>query len=104
MKILQLTLKKKPFDVMISGEKKKEIRIIKQYWKSRLYDKKGNPRVYDFVKFTNGYGNHRPSFTAEFKRCTIVNSVNKIYSNGLKVKMDKAFCIELGNIIKTKNI
>ena len=33
MKILQLTLKKKPFDVMISGEKKKEFRIIKQYWK-----------------------------------------------------------------------
>ena len=29
MKILQLTLKKKPFDVMISGEKKKRIQNYK---------------------------------------------------------------------------
>lgn len=36
MKILHLTLKKKWFDMIASGEKREEYREIKQYWVSRL--------------------------------------------------------------------
>ena len=36
MKILKLTLKKKWFDMIFSGEKTEEYREIKQYWKNRL--------------------------------------------------------------------
>lgn len=36
MKILHLTLKKKWFDMIASGEKKEEYREIKPYWASRL--------------------------------------------------------------------
>ena len=32
MKYLQLTLKKKWFDLILSGEKKEEYREIKPYW------------------------------------------------------------------------
>lgn len=38
MRILHLTLKKKWFDMIASGEKKEEYREIKPYWISRLVD------------------------------------------------------------------
>jgi hypothetical protein len=38
MKILHLTLKKKWFDMIASGEKKEEYREIKPYWVKRLSD------------------------------------------------------------------
>jgi len=38
MKILNLTLKKKWFDMILSGEKKEEYREIKQYWETRLFE------------------------------------------------------------------
>lgn len=36
MKILHLTLKKKWFDMIASGEKKEEYREIKPYWEKRF--------------------------------------------------------------------
>lgn len=36
MKILHLTLTKKWFDMILSGEKKEEYREITKYWKVRL--------------------------------------------------------------------
>jgi hypothetical protein len=38
MKTLNLTLKRKWFDMILSGEKKEEYREIKPYWASRLLD------------------------------------------------------------------
>jgi len=38
MKVLHLTLKKKWFDMIASGEKTEEYRDIKPYWHDRLYD------------------------------------------------------------------
>ncbi len=37
MKILKLTLKKKWFDLILSGDKKEEYREIKPYWVRRLF-------------------------------------------------------------------
>ena len=37
MNILHLTLKKKWFDMILSGEKKEEYRELKPYWLKRLY-------------------------------------------------------------------
>lgn len=62
MKTLHLTLKKKWFDVIASGEKKEEYREIKEYWVTRLCEKHpgsigGNfmdrhkPIAYTFKKF-----------------------------------------------------
>jgi hypothetical protein len=72
MKILHLTLKKKWFDMILSGEKKEEYRELKPYWIKRFgYTSSeddpeyvGLPRINcpDIICFTNGYGFHRPSF------------------------------------------
>ena len=43
MKILHLTIKKKWFDMILSGEKKEEYREIKPYWNRRLL----KPIMYD---------------------------------------------------------
>lgn len=89
-KVLHLTLKKRWFDMIASGEKKEEYREIKPYWVSRLVDElweceEGRdfsfeyagfwwtmltPQAYDVVKFTNGYGKHRPSITLEITDIT----------------------------------
>ena len=50
MRILHLTLKKKWFDMIASGEKREEYRELKPYWHKRLMDK-----TYDAIKFRNGY-------------------------------------------------
>lgn len=59
MKILRLTLKKKWFDMIVSGEKKEEYREIKPYWQKRLfhpfYPQILQFREYDAVEFRNGY-------------------------------------------------
>lgn len=63
MKILYLSLKKKWFDMILSGEKKEEYREIKPYWTNRIsYGER-----YDAVKFVNGYGNNRPWMLIELK-------------------------------------
>jgi hypothetical protein len=54
MKIVTLPIKKKWFDMILSGEKKEEYRELKPYWDKRL---SGNRLV---LKLVNGYGKHRP--------------------------------------------
>jgi len=62
MKVLHLTLKKKWFDMIMSGEKKEEYREIKPYWIKRLVSKD-----FDTIRFRNGYGKDAPSFDIEYK-------------------------------------
>lgn len=71
-KVLVLTLKKKWFDMIESGEKKEEYREVKEYWMTRLAGVKGCgtgynytilrdagfnelKQVYDSILFINGY-------------------------------------------------
>lgn len=63
MRVLHLTLKKKWFDMIASGEKKEEYREIKKHWISRLCN---NPKQfldglqdYDYIHFTDGYNRPR---------------------------------------------
>jgi ASC-1-like (ASCH) protein len=62
MKILYLTLKKKWFDLIKSGEKKTEYREVKSYWEKRLLGKK-----FDRIIFTNGYSKTSPKIEVECK-------------------------------------
>lgn len=88
-KILKLTLKKLPFEVMEKGEKTMEFRKPSKWIESRLFDKQGNPRVYDFVEFTNGYGRNRPRFVAQYKYI-IKTQIQETFrfSNGLQVTVE----------------
>lgn len=62
MRILQLTLKKKWFDMIATGVKTEEYREIKPYWVNRFHNKK-----FDAVRFRNGYSKTAPEFTMELK-------------------------------------
>src|SRR5579863_1810950 len=103
-KILKFNLKTEPFMVMVTGEKKVEYRDIKPWMNSRLFDKDGNPRIYDFVKFTLAFGNDKPYFICRFNGFEKVKKVRIIYSNGLKVQFDdERWAIQLGKVVKTGN-
>jgi hypothetical protein len=66
---LYLTLKKKWFDMILSGAKKDEYRAIKPYWDKRLN------RHYDAVHFRNGYSKTAPSML--FELCGISKGLGK---------------------------
>jgi hypothetical protein len=61
MKVLHLTLKKKWFDMIASGEKQHEYREIKPYWDKRLVN-----RDYDAILFRNGYNHDSPKVLVEY--------------------------------------
>jgi hypothetical protein len=105
-RVLLLTLSRKPFEVMATGEKKIEFRDQKAWIESRLYDKEGNKRDYDYVKFINGYGKNRPFFIAAFKSFDIsLGSYTETYSNGLKVNVRAGtFRIHLGKVLNKEEI
>jgi len=78
MRILHLTLKKKWFDMIASGEKKEEYREWKPYWAKRLTEgmaaacaiyagSKRGWNKYDVVRFKNGYSKDALVFDIEFK-------------------------------------
>lgn len=61
-RILRLTLKRKWFDMIASGDKKEEYRKEKPWILSRLVGKE-----YDEVEFRNGYAKSSPVVRCEFK-------------------------------------
>ncbi len=101
---LKLTLKKEPFEVMVTGEKEVEYRSPSKWIESRLYNKTGGKRDYDFIEFTNGYGKDKPFFRAKYNGFYISNKINKKYSNGLDIRRyEKTYCIKIGKVIEIKN-
>ncbi len=101
--ILHLTLKKKYFDEILSGKKKKEFRELKQYWISRLCTKKSIEsacfELFEFKKFEkiifkNGYKKNAPSFEIELKNIEISLGIDTPIGKG------NFFVIHLGDIIK----
>lgn len=105
--ILHLTLSKKPFEVMVTGEKPEEFRKPSKWILSRLKNKDGTDKEYDLVKFVNGYGADKPYFITNY--CGWMEKVGGDevfhYSNGLKVTVCAGdiviFCdkiIEKGNL------
>ena len=79
MKILRLTLTKKWFDMIYSGEKLEEYREIKSYWIKRLIanskelddngilNYKAVFKEFDAIEFVNGYSPISQRFTIECK-------------------------------------
>lgn len=80
---LHLTLKKKWYDMIASGNKTEEYREIKDYWEKRFlldYDpitKRWNERQlpnfkqYDIVVFKNGYSKDAPTMIVELNAFSI---------------------------------
>lgn len=77
MKTLHLILKKKWFDMILSGDKTEEYRDITPYYESRFIDARlqavleVTPAIpwkeFDTVTFSHGYSKDRPQFVIELK-------------------------------------
>lgn len=120
-KVLHLTLKKKWFDMIASGEKKEEYREIKMYWWTRLVEcgecyrnlddsinnvlapisewKMIMSKSYDFICFKNGYSKNAPTLIVEFEGVEI-GIPNPRWSDNWP---ENVFVIKLGEIITTKH-
>lgn len=108
MKVLHLTLKKKWFDMIASGEKKEEYRELKEYWAKRLTDGIGTYltnflpkgigyqvkwKEFDVVQFRHGYAKDAPVMVVECKGIEIGHGKHKWGCT------KESFVIKLGNII-----
>lgn len=107
-----LTVKKKWFDMILSGIKTEEYREMKPYWEKRFTNYFG--RYYDFseespmpvwnkqkrhIVFRNGYGKDKPEFTAE---CTISEGYGNTEWGAEEDK--KYYVLQIHRIFGEKNI
>jgi len=74
---LHLNLKKKWFDMILSGEKTEEYRECSKYWCHRFlkYDKKGKLIDIDSIIFSNGYAKNRRQFEIEVKNLSVDHGI-----------------------------
>ena len=105
-RVLKLTLNLKPFEVMVTGEKREEFREDTQFIRSRLVDSKtGERKRYDYVEFKNGYGNSpsMPQFMTKFEGYEVRSGAfaEGPYSNGLTVDCagPLTFVLSLGEVV-----
>lgn len=116
-RILHLTLKKWPFDMIASGIKLEEYREIKPYWIKRFlhpkYNQYGSVELlkalchketykdeWDIIRFRNGYHRECPIMDVEF--IGIHYGMAKEEWIGYYTQ-NWFFCIELGKILSIKN-
>ena len=100
MKILHLTLKKKWFDLIASGEKVFEYREYKPYWQKRI-----SFQHYDEIHFKNGYAKDVPFMRVVYNGYSVIDeNVDMKMDNGEILEKSKAyFVLYLGKVLETKN-
>lgn len=111
--VLRLTLTKKWFDMIASGEKKEEYRDLKQYWVTRLTNGIGTYltnflpqgfgyevrwKHFDYVEFKNGYSKDAPMLLVECKGMEIEKPKAKWFEGEKK----DCFVIHLGKIVMSR--
>lgn len=104
-KILHLTLKRKFFDMILSGEKKEEYREVTKYWLRRLKVNartsvsQGAFREFDSIRFANG-GHFHPSLPQFDIECLGI-TVGEGREDWGAVPGKQYFVIKLGNLLST---
>ena len=91
MKVLHLTLKKKWFDMILSGEKKEEYREIKPYWNKRLKFSE----FPNMIIFKNGYSKNARTMNVIMEGLNIGKAVPEWSDNW----QGDVFVIKLGKIL-----
>lgn len=102
-KLLHLTLNKKWFDMILSGEKTEEYREIKPYWTRRFTYKSNIPNAFKFfdkVRFVNGYGADKPAFVAELNGIVIGSGKSEWGAD----PGEQYYVLEIGRILHKENI
>ena len=93
-RVLRLTLKRKWFDMIASGEKKEEYRVPGPWILSRLEGKE-----YDRIEFKNGYGANVPTMEVEYQ--------GYIYAKGVPEwggTDERVIAIRLGRVLSLHNV
>jgi hypothetical protein len=104
-KVLFFNLKTEPFKIMITGEKNEEYREVGDWMNSRIFNKDGSIREYDYVKFVLGMGADKPVFVCKFLGVKKVKNIHKKYSTGFEVNFDgERYAVMLGEVIFTDNL
>ena len=96
MKTLHLNLKRKWFDMILSGEKKEEYRELSDYWKFRFEHLKSLDTPTKTITFSNGYRKDRDQFVIKLKSIWIAKGKEKWGAEPDKLY----FVLKLGEIIK----
>ena len=102
MKILHLTVKRKWFDLIASGKKSVEYRECKPYWEKRLLNDDGSYRVFDIVRFKNGYGKNVPTMDVEFRNMAFTDPERHTPKHG-EVLGGTTIMISLGKVLSLSN-
>lgn len=82
---LKIVIKGEYFDMIKAKTKIIEYREVTQFWISRLYDKNGKKREYEFIEFINGYNKDARRMITKYEGFT---------------KKRNLFLINVGKIIK----
>lgn len=102
---LTLVLKKQWFDLMVTGEKTMEYRKPSDWIKSRLYNKDGSVREYNFVKFILGYQRNAPYFICKYEGFGTGYNNTYNFSDGSQITPEKEdYALFLGEIVSIANI
>lgn len=103
MKVLHLTLKKKWFDLIASGEKVHEFRECTPYWEKRLlHGPDGKPNEYDEIHFRNGYSKNSPFMRVKCNRLALTGKHWFIPKHGEELAKD-VIVIHLGPILELRD-
>lgn len=86
-KILKLVLTYEWYDIMFAGLKPIEVRKPTDYIRKRLFDKDGNKKDYDLVRFYRGYT--KVWFEGEFEYFHEVDAAEVRYYGDVKLKIEK---------------
>lgn len=97
--VLVLSVRKKWFDLIKSGEKKEEYRELSMYWRKRLGQKAGYYKGHKFIEFRNGYGRNVPNFKVELLGIEISTPNPKWVDDEIGDKCQNCFVLRLGRIL-----
>ncbi len=97
---LNLTLKRRWFEEILSGRKTEEYREDKPHWQSR-FQFIGFPRKFYQVEFRNGYDHDAPRMVLE---CLGIENKELVVEGLGGGKARRYFVIKLGKILLTRNL
>lgn len=100
-KVLHLNLKKKWYDMILSGEKKEEYRGVKDYWAKRFNYFNSKDLItcnhgFSEIVFRNGYSKNAPTMKIQLKSIELNTGKPEWGAN----PKETYFVIKLGEIIK----
>lgn len=95
---LVLSVKKKWFDLIKSGQKTEEYRELNEYWKKRFGFKQGYYKGYKYVEFRNGYGLGVPKFKIELLEI-VITSPNPKFEENKDFDIQTCFVLRLGRLL-----